>query len=166
MSLDNIQLPPIVIQELFKYSLIDLQTEQVPEVKSAQISFPVLGNNGKNILIIVNSDNAIYLPDDQLNFLLGILSACNLTMDDVAILNIKKSKEVNYKTLAVGLRPEKIFLFGVKPGQISLPLDFPDYQIQQFNQQTYLSAPMLSLLQDDKAEKTKLWNCLKQVFSI
>ena len=166
MSLDNIPLPPIVIQELFKHSLIDLQIEQAPEIKSAQNSFPVLGNNSKNILIIVHSDNAIYLPDEQLNFLLGILSACSLTMGDVAILNIKKSKDVNYKTLSAGLRLEKIFLFGVKPGQIGLPLDFPHYQIQQFNQQTYLTAPMLSLLQDDKAEKTKLWNCLKQIFGI
>jgi hypothetical protein len=47
-----------------------------------------------------------------------------------------------------------------------LPLQFPAYQIQKFNNQVYLAAPALHLLAQDKAEKTKLWNCLKQVFSI
>jgi len=166
MTLDNIQLPPIVLQELFKTSLIELEMEQQSEPAASQSSFQVLGNNGKHILIIVDSDEALYLEDDQLNFLLGILSACSLTMADVAILNIKKNSQVTYKTLATELRPEKLFLFGIKPVQIGLPLDFPNYQLQQFNHQVYLTAPTLSVLQDDKAEKIKLWNCLKQIFAL
>jgi len=166
MSLDNIQLPPIVLHGLFKHSLIELEIEHLAESTPLQDTFQVLGNYGKNILIIVESDEAIYLPDEQLNFLLGILSACNLNMADVAIFNIKKNIQVNYKTLATELKPERIFLFGIKPEQIALPLDFPYYQIQQFNNQTYLTAPMLSILQDNKVEKVKLWNCLKQVFAI
>ena len=166
MTLDNIQLPPIVLQELFKTSLIELEMEQQSEPAASQSSFQVLGNNGKHILILVDSDQSLYLEDDQLNFLLGILSACSLTMADVAILNIKKNPQVTYKTLTRELRPEKLFLFGIKPVQIGLPLDFPNYQLQQFNHQVYLTAPMLSVLQDDKAEKIKLWNCLKQIFAL
>src|SRR4051794_32092876 len=100
MTLDNIQLPPIVLQELFKTSLIELEMEQHPEPGVSQSSFQVLGNNGKHVLIIVDSDDALYLEDEQLNFLLGILSACSLTMADVAILNIRKNSRVTYKTLA------------------------------------------------------------------
>ena len=166
MTLDNIQLPPIVLQELFKTSLIELEMEQQSEPAASQSSFQVLGNNGKHILILVDSDQSLYLEDDQLNFLLGILSACSLTMADVAILNIKKNPQVIYKTLATELSPEKLFLFGIKPVQIGLPLDFPNYQLQQFNHQVYLTAPTLSVLQDDKEEKIKLWNCLKQIFAL
>ena len=166
MSLDNIQLPLIVLQQLFKHSLVNLENEEKPEEKTASKGFSTLGNNRRHILIMVESDQTLYLPDEELNFLLGILAACKLTMDDVAILNIKKNKSVTYRSATKELKPEKLFLFGVNPAQIELPLDFPHYQIQQYNNQTYLTAPPLSYFQDNKVEKTKLWNCLKQIFGI
>ena len=166
MGLDDIQLPPIVLQELFKHSLIDLKSEEKPDEKGPSKQFYSLGNNRKRILILVENDETLYLPDDQLNFLMGILAACNLSMEDVAIMNIKKNNSVTYKTLTTELKSEKIFLFGVNPGQIELPLDFPNYQIQQYNNQIYLTAPSLSQFHDNKAEKTKLWICLKQIFAI
>lgn len=166
MSLDNIELPPIVLQGLFKHSLVFLEKEEKSVDGSASKEFSTLGNNRKHIVIMVADANTLYLPDEQLNFLLGILAACDLTMEDVAILNIKKNKSVTYKTVSDELSPEKLFLFGVKPAEIGLPLDFPNYQVQRYNNQTYLSAPLLSKFQDDKAEKTRLWNCLKQIFGI
>ena len=166
MSLDNIQLPPIVLQDLFKHSLIYLKDEKRKVEDTAQISFNTLGNNGRQVLILVENEEAIYLPDDQLNFLLGILSACNLTMNDVAIFNTRKNKPANYKTLSAELNAEKFLLFGVSPAMIELPLDFPYYQVQQFNQQVYLTAPDLHTLQSNKSEKIKLWNSLKQIFTI
>ena len=166
MGLDDIQLPPIVLQELFKHSLIDLKSEEKPEKKETSKQFYTLGNNRKHILILVEGDETLYLPDDQLNFLMGILAACNLSMEDVAILNIKKNKSVTYKAFTNELKSVKIFLFGVNPGQIELPLDFPNYQIQQYNNQIYLTAPALAQFHDNKAEKTKLWICLKQIFAV
>jgi len=166
MSLNNIQLPPIVLQELFKNTLIDLKPEQNNDQKNVSKGFSTLGNNRRHILIMVESDETLYLPDEQLNFLMGILAACSLTMEDVAILNIKKNKSVTYKNVATELKSEKVFLFGVAPAEIELPIDFPNYQIQQYNNQVYLTAPTLSQFQDNKVEKMKLWNCLKQIFSI
>ncbi len=60
----------------------------------------------------------------------------------------------------------KYFYLALVLAEIKLPLSFPDYQIQKYNNQLYLTTPPLSKLQNDKAEKTKLWNCLKQIFSI
>ncbi len=165
MSLDNIQLPSIVLQELFKKSLIDSETVQ--SVTYTKKKEPlILGKNKKRITIIVNDDEALYLPDEQLNFLLEILSACNLTLEDVALINIKKDETLSYKIITNDLKAEKIFLFGIEPSKIELPVQFPNYQAQKFNNQLYLSAPLLTKLQNDKAEKTKLWLCLKQIFSI
>jgi len=166
MGLDDIKLPPIVLQELYKHSLIELKSEQKPEEKASSKQFYTLGNNSRRILVLVENNETLYLPDDQLNFLMGILAACNLSMEDVAIMNIIKNKPVTYKAFTNELKSEKIFLFGVNPGQIELPLDFPNYQIQQFNNQTYLTALPLSQFHDNKAEKTKLWICLKQIFEI
>lgn len=166
MSLDNIQLPSIVIQDLYRNSLVDLNNNKVAAEEIQTASLPFLGNNQKRICIIVADENALYLSDDLLNFLLGILGACKLSMADVALVNAAKNSSLDYTVVQNQLKAETVLLFGVAPQQLQLPLQFPFYQIQKFNNQAYLSAPALPLLQQDKAEKTKLWNSLKQLFSI
>ena len=166
MSLDNINLPPLVLQQLFTHTLIEAKSNPTVDSKSTEKPFLTLGNNQKKVLILVESEETLYLPDNQLNFLLGILAACNLTMEDVAILNIKKNPSVNYLRITDELKSEKVFLFGLQPDQIELPVNFPTYQIQKFNNQVYLAAPALSNFHDNKAEKTRLWICLQQIFNI
>ena len=166
MSLDNINLPPLVLQQLFTHTLIEAKNNPTVDSKSTEKPFLTLGNNQKKVLILVESEETLYLPDNQLNFLLGILAACNLTMEDVAILNIKKNPSVNYLRITDELKSEKVFLFGLLPDQIELPVNFPTYQIQKFNNQVYLAAPALSNFHDNKAEKTRLWICLQQIFNI
>lgn len=166
MSLDNIQLPAFLIQELYKNSLVKFESPgpvQKIEVKS---SINILGNNRSKVIIVVENNEAAFLPDNQLNFLLGILSACKLTMEDVAIINIYINKAITYKAITLELKAEKIILFGVTPAQLNLPIEFPSYQIQQYNNQTYVTSAMLADIEIDKTEKTKLWNCLKQIFAI
>jgi hypothetical protein len=166
MRLDEIQLPALVLQQLYTRSLVQPGGEAAILKKSLSKPLSTLGNNIQHILIIVESTEALYLPDDELNFLLGILSACKLTMADVAILNIANNPNVNYTSLKAELSPGKLFLFGVSPQDIGLPLDFPKYQVQRFNNQIYLAAPALAVFRDDKEEKTKLWNSLKVIFGI
>ena len=166
MSLDNIQLPGIVLQNLYSKSLFDLKTGNADKNSSTAATISFLGNNQKKIAIILVSPEVIYLPDDDLNFLLGILSACKLSMADIALINLSKNSALSYKDIAAQLLAEKIFLFGVKPDALGLPLQFPHYQVQQYNNQVYLSSISLTELQNDKEEKMKLWNCLKNIFLI
>jgi hypothetical protein len=139
MSLDNILLPDMVLQGLYSKSLYDLETNKsaLDDIQPGSISF--LGNNLKKITILVKSETAIYLPDDELNFLLGILTACKLSMADIALVNIAKNPDLVYSLLAEQLKAEKVFLFGLNAATIELPLQFPHYQVQPFNNQVYLS---------------------------
>ena len=166
MSLDNIQFSEVVLQNLYSKSLFDLKTGKPDLALSQAGTVSYLGNNQKRIVIIIMSAEAIYLPDEDLKFLLGILSACKLSMEDIALINFSKNPSLLYEGLTEQLSAEKVFLFGIDPELLGLPLQFPHYQIQQFNNQVYLSSAPLTELQNDKAEKTKLWNCLKKVFSI
>jgi len=166
MSLDNIQLQPVAVQGLFKRSLVEIKSKPPANLTNSASLLTILGKNLKRVVIVVNNQEVAFLEDDELNFLLGILSACRLNMDDVCIVNLAKNAAADYNSIAAELAAEKVFLFGTSPGKMKLPLAFPDYQVQQYNNQVYLSAPALSELQHDKAEKTKLWNCLKQIFSI
>lgn len=166
MSLDNIQLPAFLIQELYKNSLVEFESPEPVQKIEVKSSINILGNNRSKVIIVVENNEAAFLPDNQLNFLLGILSACKLTMEDVAIINIYINKAITYKAITFELKAEKIILFGVTPAQLNLPVEFPSYQIQQYNNQTYVTAAMLADIESDKTEKTKLWNCLKQIFAI
>ena len=166
MSLDNIQLPGTIIQSLYGKCLYDLELDKsvLSDIQSSNIGF--LGNNQKKIAILVKSETAIYLPDDELNFLLGILTACKLSMADIALVNLFKNPDLIYSGLTEKLKAEKIFLFGLTADTIALPLQFPHYQVQQFNNQIYLSSVSLNEMQSAKEEKMKLWNCLKKIFAI
>ena len=166
MPLDNIQLTPFLIEGLFKKSLIEIEILQSPAQIQSISTFNILGKNLKRVALIVENPKELHLADDQLNFLLGVLSACKLTMEDVAIINIAKNTDANYKNIESELKAEKVILFGVKPEQLNLPLEFPLYQIQEYNKQTYVAAASLNVIQIDKVEKTKLWNSLKQIFTI
>lgn len=165
MSLDNIQLPSIVLQDLYKKSLIDLNNNTT-ETAINNNNIPYLGNNQKRICIIVDDENALYLTDELLNFLLGILGACKMSMADIALVNFSKNKPLSYLAIQNELKAETCLMFGILPEQLELPLSFPLYQIQKFNNQQYLAALPLQKLQQDKAEKTKLWNCLKLLFNL
>jgi hypothetical protein len=166
MSLDNIQLPATILQGLYSKSLYDLETDKsvLDDIQTGNITS--LGSNQKKIAVLVSSAAAIYLPDEELNFLLGILTACKLSMADIALINVAKNPGLVYTAVTEELKAEKIFLFGLDADALALPLQFPHYQVQQFNNQVYLSSVSLNELQANKEEKMKLWNCLKKIFAL
>ena len=163
MSLDNIQLPAILLQQLFKDSLIELNEVQLNN-KIEQPSFNYLGSYQKKILLLVAVKESIYLQDEALEFVIKFLEACNLTMDDVAILNIEKNKSINYTTISTTLQPSIALLFGISPQHIDMPLSFPQYQVQKYNNQTFLCCPPALELLQDVAQKKLFWASLKQIF--
>ena len=166
MSLDNIQIPISIIQSLYGKSLYDLKVVKDLSTIIESNDFSFLGSNQKNIVLVVSSSLAIYLPDEELNFLLGILTACKLSMADIALINMKKNPALIYTNITSQLNAEKIFLFGLEAQSLKLTLQFENYQIQNYNNQVYLSSVSLSELQKDNGEKLKLWNCLKTIFSL
>ena len=166
MSLDNIQLTPFLVTELYKNSLIDTDNQQLKPELPEENGLVFLGNNQKNILLIVQEENAVYLPDKDLNFLVDILTACKLSLSDTALINVFENKGINYKILLEKFKPAIIVLFGIEPSKLEFPLQFPYYQLQQYNNQTYLNAPSLNALAADKQKKLQLWASLKKLFSI
>jgi hypothetical protein len=166
MSLDNIQLPAIVLQELFKKSLIDSKIEQRKTVSAKEEKINFLGKNEKQIIILVNNTENLFLPDEELNFLIGILTACKLTLNDVAIVNIANNKALSYETIQQHLKAAKVFAFDVSLNDILLPLQFPTYQVQQYNEVIYMHAPSLSFLKNNKEDKLRLWASLQKIFSV
>ncbi|MER3465284.1 MAG: hypothetical protein C4329_13610 [Chitinophagaceae bacterium] len=162
MSLNNVQLPPHLVADLYKNSLVETHATDVP----VSADFRHLGSNHQNILIVVNDPSVAFMADDDLNFLTNILNACKLSLADVAVVNQATQTLPDYHSLIGYFESKVILLFGIEPPAFGLPIQFPSFQIQKFEGQTYLAVPTLSNLAGDKALKGKLWNCLKTIFFI
>jgi len=177
MDLNNIKLPGSVIAGLYSSTLVG-PSEIAEEKKlkkglensgtglNIETRWKSLGDNKKNILVVVNSTDAVHIPDNELSFLTGILGACKLTIADVAIVNTKNNVAASYKDLTSFFNSKIVFLFNVEPATFGLPMSFPHYQIQAFAGNSFLYCPSLKELENDKVEKTKLWLCLKRLFNL
>lgn len=188
MSFENIQLPDFVVAGLYKDALVILNDVQAsvphtvtptppqPEDKIQQPAQPVkpdtpwyLGNNNKQITIVVKDANAVHVNDKHLDFLGKLLSACKLNLGDVAIVN-RATKAVDYNQLKEILQPKHLILFDVNAQDIQLPFTVPHYQVQAYGGSSFLLAPSLVMIDGDtqeaKLEKSKLWLSLKKMFGI
>ena len=169
MGLNRIVLPEFLLSSLYKFHLIDPfeeKKELIPVKKQELIQWKFLGNNEKNILIIVDCKNETHLPDDQLDLLTNLLSACKLSVGDIALLNIASNPPVFYKDCCDFFKSKIVFLFGVEPVSIGLPVSFPQFQIQPFSGLSYLFLPPLNAINDDKVLKSKLWVCFRRIFGV
>lgn len=165
MSLDNIQLSPLLVQQLYKKTLFDMDAFEKEPTLQKHSAIPFLGNNEKNILVLINEPGAAFLPDADLSLLVGILTACKLSLADIALVNFNKHPGIVYNQLLDEFSPTTMFLFGVEPKELQFPLHFPYFQLQQYNDQVYISAPSLKILAEDKEQKKGLWACLQKYIS-
>ncbi len=173
MPLNDIQLTSRNLTDLYTRSLIQ---EPAPVKLKEEIKgmatpptaeeWPSLGNNQKNILIVVTHTTIVHLPDDELDFLVKILMACKLGLNDVAIINYHNYQQATTKILLEKFNPKNVLLFGIDPISFGLPAGFPPFQIQQLAATGYLYAPPLLQLVEDKNLKAQLWTCLKRIFGI
>lgn len=147
-------------------ALASLPSVSAPD---ATTGYKFLGNNRRKIVVLVQSPGVAFLPDDQLNFLTRMLEACKMNVGDVAIVNLANTS-VTITALKQQLQPSVILLFGMEPVQIRLPMNFPWFKIQAYDDCTYLCAPSLEELvqpgEESKLPKSKLWMCLKTLFEI
>jgi hypothetical protein len=177
MNLNNIELPEIILAELYKDTLLYAPATHASAAPAnpatpatpPSAGYKFLGNNRRKITILVAAPGTAFLPDDQLSFLTKILEACQMNIGDVAIVN-QASAPVLIADLRQQLQPSFILLFGVETIAIRLPIQFPDFKIQEYDQCTYLSAPPLEQLvpatHEGRLLKSKLWLSLKSLFNV
>ena len=186
MSLNELKLSPFLTAKLYEKSLVQNNQELMAvsnttiakdanvnkqfthnnNIADAQLSINFLGNNANHIVIIISEPNHVFLDDEQLNFLINILSACKKSMQDVALINAHHTELVTPITIDNQFAPKQLIFLGIEPHLLQYPIQIPLYKIQQYNNQQYLSAASLQTLIADKEEKKNLWRVLKQLFEI
>lgn len=161
MGINNIQLTPNILADLFHHSLVETNATTMPAPDKVKF----LGNNHKNIVVVVSHQSVPFLPDEELKFFTNVLAACKLSIADIAIVNFPRLEEAALKN-NLASKAKTVLLFGVDPLSIGLPINFPQFQLQQFDKRTYLHAPGLTDIENNKALKSKLWNTLKVLFGV
>src|SRR5580692_550208 len=155
MSLDDIRLPGWLVANLYKNTLIGSEPVSAAQ-HPAQLFQPLryLGNNAKHIVLLVKAENAVFLPDNQLGFIIKMLGACKMNLADVGILNLA-FREVQIELIKEQLQPDILILFGLEPAGIGLSFNLPFFQIQTHDSCRYLCAPSIVQLNLD-TEDSKL----------
>lgn len=179
----KVELPYFAIADIFPESLVLIEegvsttmekkekpAGAVPDKPAvAQKKKFYLGDNFKKIAVLVDDKDNIFLDDECLAQLTKILTACKVTMADIALINIANTP-VDYSALKESLTPSVYIFFGVEAKTIQLPFTIPYYQVQNYAESKFIFSPSLISIkgntEDEKKEKMKLWNGLKKIFNI
>ena len=177
MSLNSIKFETTDIALLFKNSLVDIDEKKHELPRLKQSSLPItgdaiasewkyLGENKKKTLVVVRYADAAHLPDKQLSFLAKLLAACSLSLADVAIFNFQDHQPTQFNEILNYFNPKSVLLFGIKPPEFGMPMNFPDFQVQAYKDVVYVSSPTLESVEPDKDLKGKLWASLKKIYNL
>ena len=160
MSLNHINLNTNLLLSLYGNVLV-----QSSLIKDANSTPLYLGGAQKGIGIAVSYKDFPFISDEDLAFLTNILNACKLSISDVAVINLSTVKTPGLEAFQK-LKLKKLILFGPGPLEAGLPMNFPPYQIQEFDGCFYLLAPTLKELAQNVKEKARLWQTLQKFFPL
>jgi hypothetical protein len=160
MSLEKFQINKFFINELYNKNVIYLEQNKTAKNESYSICFS--GGNLKNFAIIYQSSNKESLSAEAFEMLTKLISACKLTMQDIALIDLKENEFLTHELLKSELQAKLVLLFGVDTMTIDLPFMIPKYKSQEFNDTVFILADNINKMPHDKESKILLWNCLKE----
>jgi hypothetical protein len=147
---------------LYQHALVGDTASAVPQ----RPAVPVLGKAGKNILIVVNKPDTPFLPDGELEFLTKILTACQLGLADVAIVNWHKAPHQNTAAIMEQVSAKEVILFDTDPALFGLPSDLSRFTVTTLQNRQFVAAPALKEIEKTREAKQQLWLSLKQLFCV
>ncbi len=157
------KLPDFLLAEIYGDKLISIRDSNTKN------PIAYLGDNVKNVVIVVNEKIDGFISDETLALLERILAPCKLQLQDVAIINFYNQK-VSYSKIQEELHPARLLMFDVSTEQIALPFKIPNYQVQPFDHCQVLCSAALGTMLDSAdnplKEKEPLWKALKRMFNL
>ncbi|WP_338812574.1 hypothetical protein V9L05_14435 [Bernardetia sp. Wsw4-3y2] len=152
------------IQEI-KSKNSDLQSEKViskSNQENSDIDFSYFGKNRKNFLILIKETEQENLKETDSKLLTGILAAGQLSLNDVAIVNMAKTK-ATFLDMYKKLKPTSVVSFGVDTKNLGVPHEFELYKPTKIKAITWIIAHNFVALHSDKTKKLGLWTALKEL---
>lgn len=155
---------------VFKEDIEEVQTvtnlESLPaepehtEPVTSKPSFNYMGENNKSVLVIVNDPESEFLNQTDLIFLLKILSAKKLELNDIAIMNLAKHTNYEFENLKNFFACNRILTYGIHPNILGMQ-GLTSNALQEFNGVKFLGTWSLRQMVNDDNKKRTYWNVLK-----
>src|SRR5690606_16185300 len=130
MSLNEMNLSPYQVAQLYPVSLVGQPQSPAAAPAEAAPDWKFLGNNQKAVLVGVSYPDVMNLPDGQLEFLMQLLKACGLSLNDVALININNYKNITHTDILNHFNTSIVLLFGISAQDFGFPFETPPYQVQ------------------------------------
>lgn len=124
--------------------------------------FSYFGKNRKHFLILIKETEQEKLNNADNKLLTGILAAGKLSLTDVAIVNIAKTK-ANFLDIYKKLKPTSVVSFGVEIKDLGVPHSFELYKPTKIKTITWIISHSFVALHTDKTKKLGLWTALKEL---
>jgi hypothetical protein len=173
MGIDHLELSSELIAALYPETLVignDPQAvKKTGKNPSAVGKYPFLGRNLRSICFLVNYPHVEFIPEEQLAFLLKILTACKCSLDDIALINTANSP-VQLDELKSWFGPKMIFLWGAIPALTGLTRELQDMTVSLQDGISVVLVSQVNTMTSDSKEglelKQRLWTCLKNLFNL
>lgn len=165
MSLERLQLDPFLLAQMYHQPIIPEEITAVRAEPKAVPEVKYLGENQKNILLLIQNEKEAYLSEETFNLLTNILNACKLGMQDVALINTAKYPGIRLQDFLSKVPARQVIYFAISPEALGLP-PMETYRIGTYQGISVLMSDDLQLIATDKTLKGRLWMCLKQLFGI
>lgn len=179
MGINDLTLSPAFLAAIYPESLVDLNNPDSvskkadrppssPPIESPQpIRFQ--GGNKQKISFVVSDASADFMNENEMSFLLKILAACKLVLEDISLINLAKTP-ASFTQISDQLHPRIIFCWGVRPAKLGLSSELPDFSVSDLNGISVVPVHSRDVLQGDSKEgvelKKRLWACLKKLFTL
>jgi hypothetical protein len=135
--------------------------KQLEEIKPAEKPYyQYLGENNKSFLVIIYNETLDYLAKADLEFLLKILKAKNLVLEDIAILNKAKYQNLSFESIKEFFGFNKMLTFGINPKEFGIANITANKKFS-FKNTVILGTWDLNQLNTDVKKKAIFWNELK-----
>jgi hypothetical protein len=159
MSLRAVPLDPYLLARIYDQPLVPDTPAQPPP---APASVPFLGENKKNILILIQNPKEAFLSDEMFGFLTRILQSVHLNMGDVALVNTAHCSETGPEALLRQFKPNALLLFGEALPAVTQDLN----QVVSHNGIHRLCTDDLETLAAQTERKRAFWVALQQLFKL
>ena len=168
MSINDIVLTSEMLESLYTNQLV-LPSAAIASPVAKPVTYAVLGKNLRRICLMADCPGTAFLPDHHLVFITKLLGACQLSPDDIALVNLATAPVI-FDTLNAQLHPQKLLLFGVPSRALGLTATLSPFEQLELSGCAVYAFPSLDEINQDgpvaQGFKKQLWTLLKTMFRI
>ncbi|RYY35431.1 MAG: hypothetical protein EOP46_10035 [Sphingobacteriaceae bacterium] len=130
-----------------------------PAIKTEVISFKYLGKNNKRFLVLTAYTDAEFMTEQHLTALTSTLARKELSIEDVAIVNVANHQRAEISNLAGFFTPSKILVLGkdALPSDLSVPFN----QATKYNDAAVLFTFGFAEMMSSNDNKKAFWEQVK-----